>query len=280
MAKRNRGSTQKKIEEWIKEGRGQALGYEYKPWLKIQDVASDGRVTRLKGITTSRQHEFLSDMETNYFYILEYSSSVVDIREQFPLLPIEETQLLAKEIGIKHPIDPSTNEPNVMTTDFLVTVKKDNKLIDVARTIKSSADLMNKRNIEKFEIERKYWEKQGINWGIVTEKEINEIVAENIKYIHSYNDIHDIDSLIDMSEYELEELIIEYTRRVIDSTESIRKISGIFDDYFLLDKGTGISIFRHLVMKKRLKIDMMQPININKHIEIKEIDNNYMESVM
>jgi hypothetical protein len=280
MAKRNRGSTQKRIEKWIKEGRGQGLGYEYKPWLKIQDVASDGRVTRLKGITTSRQHEFLSDMETNYFYILEYADNVIDIREQFPLLPIEETQLLAKEIGIKHPSDPSTNEDNVMTTDFLITVKKDNRLIDVARTIKSSTDLMNRRNIEKFEIERKYWEKQGIEWGIVTENEIDETVAENIKYIHSYNYIFDIDSFIDMSESEIEELIIEYTRRVIDSVESIRKISDIFDDDFLLGKGTGISIFRHLVMKKCLKIDMMKPININKHIEIKGIDSNYMESVM
>lgn len=64
---------------------------EYKPWLNIQDVSSLGRSTRLKGIKTNRQHEFLPDLERNYIYLTEHSGFVVDIREQFPLLPVEET---------------------------------------------------------------------------------------------------------------------------------------------------------------------------------------------
>ncbi|MGP7816533.1 TnsA endonuclease N-terminal domain-containing protein [Niallia sp. 01092] len=55
---------------------------------------------------------------------MEYSGFIVDIREQFPLLPIEETIIIAEELGIKHPTDPNTGEPVVMTTDFLVTVSK------------------------------------------------------------------------------------------------------------------------------------------------------------
>ena len=78
MAKRERKLN---VEKLIKEGRGLGIGSEYIPWLKIQDVASLGRSTRLKGIKTGRQHEFLSDMERNYFYILEFSNCVKDIRE-------------------------------------------------------------------------------------------------------------------------------------------------------------------------------------------------------
>ncbi|MBM7599480.1 hypothetical protein JOC34_001848 [Virgibacillus halotolerans] len=59
---------------------------EYIPWLTIQNVSSKGRSTRLKGIKMTRQHEFLSGMERNYFYVLEYSNRVIDIREHFPLL--------------------------------------------------------------------------------------------------------------------------------------------------------------------------------------------------
>ena len=44
-------------EKLIKEGRGQGLGKEYKPWIRIQDFPSLGRVTRIKGIKTERQHE-------------------------------------------------------------------------------------------------------------------------------------------------------------------------------------------------------------------------------
>lgn len=73
MVKRKRNITQNKIEKLIKEGRGQGIGQKYKPWIFIQDVPSKGRSSRIKGIKTKRQHEFFSDMERNYFYILEYS---------------------------------------------------------------------------------------------------------------------------------------------------------------------------------------------------------------
>lgn len=124
MSKRTRTS---KVEKWIKEGRGSGIGADYKPWLNIQDVSSLGRSTRLKGIKTKRQHEFLSDLERNYFYLTEYYN-FLDIREQFPLLPLEETIVIADELGLKHPTNPKTNEPVVMTTDFEFNLKWSNKI--------------------------------------------------------------------------------------------------------------------------------------------------------
>lgn len=70
MSKRARTSHVKKR---IKEGRGTGVRADYKSWLNIQDVSSKGRSTRLKGIRTDRQHEFLSDLERNYFYLTVYS---------------------------------------------------------------------------------------------------------------------------------------------------------------------------------------------------------------
>ncbi|MFI9481923.1 hypothetical protein ACIG2M_08630 [Lysinibacillus fusiformis] len=63
-------------------------------------------------------------MEQNYFHLTEYSDSVVDIREKFPLLPLEETIVIAEELDLKYPTDPKTNEPIALTTDFLLTVDK------------------------------------------------------------------------------------------------------------------------------------------------------------
>ncbi|MBN6206680.1 hypothetical protein JYK21_09445 [Ralstonia pickettii] len=87
MSKRKRTS---KVDKWIKKGRGTGSGADYQPWLNILDVSSLGRSTRFKGIKTGRQHEFLSGLERNYFYFTEFSNDVVEIREQFPLLPQEE----------------------------------------------------------------------------------------------------------------------------------------------------------------------------------------------
>lgn len=268
MAKRKRIVTQGTIENLIKEGRGEDIGEDYKPWILIQDVASSGRATRLKGIKTNRQHDFLSDLERNYFYILEYSDMVIDIREQFPLLPLEETSLIAKEIGIKHSTDPKSNEPIVITTDFLVTINRNGKHIDIARTIKSKEDLMNKRVLEKFEIERRYWEKQGIDWGIVTEEDINKDLAQNISYIHSYYNIEEIDSLKNIEKHDIEDLVLEYMQRLMDESMSIRAISNKFDGDLFLQRGTGISLFKHLLMKKIIQIDLYTPMDINKKIKV------------
>ena len=63
MAKRKRDFTDSKYEKKLKDGKGSGYGKDYKPWLTIQDVPSNGRSTRIKGIVTGRQHDVLSDME-------------------------------------------------------------------------------------------------------------------------------------------------------------------------------------------------------------------------
>ena len=63
MAKRNRAITAAKIENMIKEGRGQGHGSEYRLWLTIRDVPSQGLSTRFPGWKTGRVHHFLSQLE-------------------------------------------------------------------------------------------------------------------------------------------------------------------------------------------------------------------------
>lgn len=270
MAKRTRKLD---IDKLLKEGRGAGVGAEYKPWIKIQDVPSLGRSTRLKGIKTGRQHEFLSDMEKNYFYILEYSDSVTDIREQYPLLSIEETLTIADELGIQHPKNPKDGEDIVMTTDFLITKEVQGKTINVARTVKAKDMLMNKRVIEKFELERVYWERREIDWGIVTEEEIDKVLAKNISFFHSYYNLEELDSFADIAEAEFEDLILEYVRRIVDAQTSVREVASLFDKDMNLQKGTGIAIFKHLLAKKIIFTDLLEPININKKLEINLSEN-------
>lgn len=276
MAKRKRLQN---IEALIKEGRGNGIGSEYKPWIKIQDIASKGRVTRVKGIKTNRQHELFSDMETNYFYILDFANDVIDIREQYPLLPIEDTMDIAMELGIKHPIDPKSGEPIVMTSDFLITLKCNNNYIELARTIKSKDDLMNKRILEKFEIERMYWKKKDIDWGIVTGEEIDKRISHNISFVHGYRRLENIDSFLQISSLEIQDLVYEFIKRIIDSKRSMRSIASEFDDDMLLKKGSGLSIFKYLIINKIIDIDITKEIDINKNIEIRRVSEEKTKKV-
>jgi hypothetical protein len=155
MSKRKLGWTEDKIARYQKDGRGQGEGLYYKPWLTIQDVPSSGRAHRIKGIKTKRIHHHLSDLERDYFYLLEWADEVLDIREQFPLHR-ELTVQIAEEKGIRHSVDSETQTPLVMTTDFVVTVRSGNEVVLLARTIKPSEQLNTPRTIEKFENEREY----------------------------------------------------------------------------------------------------------------------------
>ncbi len=47
---------------------------------------------------------------------------------------------------------------------------------------KYSRDLEKRRTLEKIHIEKKFWEKEGINFKIFTEKDINIVLLNNILY--------------------------------------------------------------------------------------------------
>ncbi|MBB6715378.1 TnsA endonuclease N-terminal domain-containing protein [Clostridium gasigenes] len=276
MAKRKRITT---VDKLIKEGRGIGFGAKYKPWITIQDVPSLGRVTRLKGIKTERQHQFLSDMERNYFYFLEYAENVIDIREQFPLLPLEDTLLIAEELGIEHPKNPKNGEFIIMTTDFFITIKNNNEHYNVARTIKAADELMNRRILEKFEIERMYWQKRDTDWGIVTDNEIDKVIAYNISSIHGYNDIKNIDCFKEIETIELQDLTYEFIKRIVDGNRIMRTICNEFDKDMSLEKGSGLSIFKYLVINKIIEIDITEKIDVNRMIPIINIKEESVKKV-
>jgi hypothetical protein len=82
MAKRKRVINERVIKQRMKEGRGQGRSADYQPWLHIQDVPSLELATRIKGWETGSCNHFLSKLEWHYFYILEWSPVVCDIRDQ------------------------------------------------------------------------------------------------------------------------------------------------------------------------------------------------------
>ena len=131
----------------------QGAGQDYVPTVTIQSFPSLGRVSRIKGITTNRQHELLSDLERNYFYYLDYAKNVVDIREQYVLLPIEETLLIANELGINHPYDNISGKPIPLTTDFYIDfIDGYGNIINKVRTLKYKDELLNKRVNENLKL--------------------------------------------------------------------------------------------------------------------------------
>ena len=257
VAKRNRISTQTVINRRIEEGRGRGSGCKYQPWLRVQDVASGGLATRIKGWKTNRVHHFLSNLELNYFYILEWSVVVCDIREQYPLLPLSETIAIAQQCGIRHPIDPQTQQPVVMTTDFLISRSLSIKTTQIARTIKPTCHLHSQRVLEKLEIERRYWHTRDIDWGIVTEHEIPFIVAKNVEWLHPF---HSTEDLSPHTKPEIERIARALNRMMTSFIEPLADMAAVCDDQLGKPPGTSLSVARYLIANRQWLVDMNQPI--------------------
>lgn len=264
MAKRKRTVTEKKIEKYIKEGRGTGELKDYKPWLKIQDVPSLGLSSRIKGRKTNRVHHLLSNLELGYFYILDWRQTVHDIKEQFPLLPREETIEIADQLGIKYPVDPKTNEPIVITTDFLVTEIHNSIYIDKAFSVKPAEALKSQRTLEKLEIERVYWKRRDIEWKIVTEKNLPRSLINNIRFVHSHKDLSYIPHVTNTILKNVEKLLFQK----LGENQKLAKATKTTDNQLTLPAGTSLAIVRYLIANRIWLVNMGVAIKPNEPIVI------------
>jgi TnsA endonuclease N terminal/TnsA endonuclease C terminal len=250
-----KGSRIKKLQEnQIRNGRGEGVGKDYKPFIQAHDnkVASEGWITRHLGWKTQRIHHTLSEHERRYLYYLEWIDEVVDIREQFPLLPISRTEEIANQLGIKHPhLD---GEHVVMTTDFVITLKTSNGLIDLVRTVKPASKLSN-RTLELFEIERRFFVEQDIDWGIIIDNKLPNNLIANIEWIHEARYLETRPSI----DQELVKLISHslFERIVQDEKETaISKLCLRCDSEFGVKTGTCMFILKHMLAIKKWGTDM------------------------
>jgi TnsA endonuclease-like protein len=257
MAKRKRFTTTESIRKRIREGRGKGRLAAYSPWLHIQDVASRGLVTRIRGWKSGRVHHVLSLLELRCLYALDWRTEVLDIREQYPLLPLEETIAIAAACGIKHPRDPRTSHPFVMTTDFVATVLVNGVAVDQALCVKYSADLDSARTREKLEIERHYWEERKVEWKIVTEHDLPKVRARNIEWVHAYQVLEDFCAL---SQPAAVKTIATLTKAVLFDNRPLRHITDATDARLKLEPGTSLSLVRYLIATRRWLVNMDEPI--------------------
>lgn len=261
MAKYNTEWTEEKYKRFIREGRGQGEGIDYKPWLTIQDFPSMGRATRIFGWKTQRIHHLFSDLQLRYFYLLEWEDSVIDIREHYPLLDLQESINKGTNENIGNFVDRKTKVPYVLSTTFLITTYNPKGQIEyIARTLTNASQLEKKTTLKRLEAERRYWASKDVDWGIVTNKDINTTRAKNVEWLHQIgNEEISGERTVGQNLELVEGLLFRFIR----NHQPIRKIIAQFEDDYYLDKGSGISLFKKLLIDKRIEIDMDKPINLN-----------------
>lgn len=249
--------SEKKISEMQRMGRGQGSGAAYQPWIEVADVSSRGRSRRVWSPKTGRVHELLSDVEYEIFLLAEWSRSVVDIQEQFPL-DRELTQTIAQNLGVRHPCYPTTHVPTVMTVDFLLTVDRDGEEALLALNCKREDEAEDARSIEKLEIQRSYFEELEIKHHLAYHSRIPHLKVRSIEWIRS--------ALLKEHESEPSAGYYEELKRVMtkdlasgkrttaDST--LASFCKRFDTNHGLEPGTGLRVARMLMQERALQADL------------------------
>lgn len=253
------------IERFLKEGRGQGEGPTYKSWLQVQDISSQGRSTRIFSHKSQRVINLLSDLQLFYYYLLEFDERVIDIREQYPLLDFHELNIPIDHGLQKKLFNAKTKVPYVFTVSFFVTrVDSNNNPFYEARIIKTSSELEKKATLERLELQRRYFEKKNIDFGIVTEKEINNQLARNIGWVLTAYDLQDYPELIGNLEF----LRVDMLKFLSSDTEkTLQSIFTRLESSYQLSEGMGLILFKHLIATKEITMDMNQKIELNKKIE-------------
>lgn len=189
--------TQQKIDRRIKSGRGSGVKESYVPWIKVWDIKSKGVSHLVLGVKIHRTHHLISNAERDYLTVLERDNSIIDIREQFPLLTQTETQAIANSLNYRHPVYPGTQIPVVMTTDFLITfIDSSGEVKVAARSVKYRKEFedaeigVQNRMAEKLAIEEKYWAMRQIEWKLVLHENLSRIKIANLTILRTYASIH------------------------------------------------------------------------------------------
>ena len=258
--------TEEKIAQWEGEGRGRGKEARYQPWLEVADLSSKGRSRRVWSPKTSRVHHLFSDVEYHIFLLAEWSRSVVDIREQYPL-EREVTQTIAHRLQIRHPTYPGTNVPTVMTVDFLLTVTKSTSEPNSVLALNAKVDEESEeaRSIEKLEIQRSYFEDFEIEHQLIYRSRIPKMVANNLEWVRS--------AQLDPGECEPRPGYFDELKEAMahdapllhgcQLADSLAQYCETFDTRRGLPRGTGLRTARMLIQERALMVNLEVPVIAN-----------------
>ncbi len=224
----------------------------YEPALHAVHSRSHGYVYRVPGIKTGRVHHLLSRLEYHAFLFFDFSDHS-NIREQFPL-PLDLTQHLAKQMGIRHPWDWKARRVVEMTTDFVLSDRNDRW---IAIDVKPSKNLESKRTKQKLELASHAWATVGVKHVIVTEREQPKTAVENYRILHGLALSFDPPPF---SENDMALAATSMRASLASGTLTLRDAAGICERDTGLGRGRSIRAALWLVANRRWTVNLTRPI--------------------
>ena len=263
------------IKRMRKEGRGRGVGEDYKAWLQAQDVPSTGKTRRLRGWWTGdRMVTCFSQLELNHFYNVEWDPTVTDYQDQqnLDMAGTGGTLEVAAALGYRHPQKKGLPVP--MTTDLVVRYADGSMQ---ARAVKPACevDLVGttrpahvKRVLEKLEIEQVYWRLRQVPWLLITEAEIDQVLAWNVRMVHSD---YRLEELQPLTAEDVERAHAYLFPLVQKATTPLKDLADQCDAALGLSVGSSHALARHLIAQRRWPVDFTVRFELGGVLALQEV---------
>lgn len=254
-------SDPKTIARWIREGRGQGEGEEYRPWLTVRDFSSRGLCHRLRSWKCGKRVlQLFSKLEYEVALLLDWRDDVTVYYEQYPLHTRDETNEIAHSLGIGPVLEPPrVGEPIVMTSDFLIRTPEKREVFSV----KPAANIT-PRALEKFVVERFYWAKRNTPCRLMTDEQLPRALIASIRQIHGYYFLPKFEFLtpdvVNKAEFVLRHAL-ERRATIASAAERVDALLGV-------KRGSGLAVLKHLLARKVLPLDPLRALNVSEPLPL------------
>jgi hypothetical protein len=161
-------------------GQGAEAGAVHVPHLTIRSFSSRGFASAVANPDGSRAEHVMSRLEKGYLLLKRRDPDVVERREQVPLHPVEETDEIARAMGIR-PLRTPKRQPYVLTTDFVLGYRDGRREANFVRPVARLA--RSKRAFDKMMVERVYWARRGVDFRIVTDADVPGVIISNLEML-------------------------------------------------------------------------------------------------
>lgn len=190
--------TQAYIDDLIAKGAGSGSLDSYIPWFRIGSFSSRGASSWIPSVRMVRTHQTLSTGESNFLVLMEFNDRVLDIREQYPILDYSATHAIAISRNIKPAYYMGTSVPYVFTADLMLTMDDGaSGTYQEGYSVKSKREFtkLSKhqllREMQKFEIQKEYWQRQGIQFQTVWSEDLPTIRIKNLMLLRVWANLPD-----------------------------------------------------------------------------------------
>ncbi|WP_341318483.1 hypothetical protein WN982_25960 [Paraburkholderia sp. IMGN_8] len=247
----------------VRRGLGIGSRTSYRPWKNIQNSGTKGTVACVHGILVDRRYEILDDRARTYFFLIERSRHIADIRETWPILDIDSTLRLSQKFKVNHPRHDIFPEP--LSVDFLITETgpADVRYRAVALV---GCHHMSIRDRRLKQVQQQWCNDHDIDWTLVDTSQLDRTVLDALRFVRAwYRHRYVPDGRI--ADLFAENFMAQYQNNLVldDLVELARKKLRIRAD-------TALDLFRFCAWSHRIPVSLTDRIAKNRPVVLRKVN--------